>query len=277
MHKIKLTMEQMPLPQGAGLSGNVLFYSKPEPLNAQMHGALGVNRTDKPYRFVAQTNVVPLTVTEFFAACLSYPLIFMGDAKTPLVVMGLRQGDNLFVSPEGDFRIDAYIPGFVRRYPFVFANDDEADRMVLCVDRDAPFISETPDVPFFEEGQPSAYTQNAMQFCNDFEQERRRTETFVELMKELDLFESRDATFQPTNPDGSFGEPVKLAEYFAISQERLNALPQDKFMQLRDNGALQHIYAHLISLLGWDRLVAIALDRAARDGTDGLAASATTN
>ena len=270
-------MEQMPLPTGAGLSGTVLFYTKPEPLNATIHGSLGVNRTDKPYRFVAQTNVVPLTVTEFFAACLSYPIIFMGDAKTPLAVMGLKQGDNLFVSPEGDFRTDAYIPGFVRRYPFVFANDEDQDRMVLCVDREAPFISDKADVPFFENGQPSAYTQNAMQFCNDFEQERRRTDTFVELMKSLDLFETRESTFQPTNPDGTVGEPVKLAEYFAISQDRLNALAPEKFLELRDNGALQHIYAHLISLLGWDRLVAVALDRAAREGFDGMESPAAAN
>jgi hypothetical protein len=257
-------MEQSQIPASGQLAGSVLFYSSPEPLNAEMHGALGVNRTDKPYAFVARTHVVPLTVTEFAAAALSYPIVFVGDAKTPLAVMGLNDGANLFVSEDGEFRSEAYIPAFVRRYPFVFANDDTNERLILCIDRKAPFISANPEVPFFEGGQPSGYTQNAMQFCNEFEGERRRTENFVELAKSLDLFEVREALFTPTNPDGSKGEPQKLADYFCISEEKLKALPAEKFIELRDNGALGQMYAHIISLLGWDKLIAIAFERAAK-------------
>lgn len=256
-------MEQSQIPASGQLAGSVLFYANPEPLNAEMHGALGVNRTEKPYAFVSRTHVVPLTVTEFAAAALSYPIVFVGEAKTPLAVMGLNDGSNLFVSPTGDFRPEAYIPAFVRRYPFVFANDDANDRLILCIDTKAPFISNTPEVPFFEAGQPSAYTQNAMQFCNEFEGERRRTESFVQLIKDLDLFEVREAVFTPTNPDGSQGAPQKLADYFCVSEEKLKALPADKYIELRDNGALGQMYAHIISLLGWDKLIALAFERAA--------------
>ena len=58
------------------------------------------------------------------------------------------------------------------------------------------------------------------------------------------------------------GEAQKIAEYFGVSEEKLNALPADKVIELRDNGALGQIYAHLLSLVGWDRLVALALSRA---------------
>jgi hypothetical protein len=247
------------------LSGNVLFYSNPEPLSIEMHGGLGVNRTAKPYSFVAHTHVVPLTVAEFAAAALSYPVIFVGETKTPLAVMGLAEGQNLFVSADGDFRTEAYIPAFVRRYPFVFANDDANERLILCIDRKANFISDKPEVPFFEDGQPSPYTQNAMQFCNEFEGERRRTESFVQLLRDFDLFDVREAVFTPTNPDGSPGAPQKLADYYCVSEERLRALPTDKFIQLRDNGALGQIYAHIVSLLGWDKLIAMAFERAQRE------------
>jgi SapC len=265
-----ISMEQSSLPSGQ-LSGSVLFYNNPEPLNVEMHGSLGVNRTAKPYAFVARTHVVPLTVTEFAAAALSYPIVFVGDAKTPLAVMGLNEGSNLFVNTDGDFKAEAYIPAFVRRYPFVFANDESNERLILCIDRKASFISENPEVPFFENGQPSAYTQNAMQFCNEFEGERRRTESFVQLLKDNDLFEVREAVFTPTNPDGSQGAPQKLADYFCVSEERLRALPQDKYMALRDNGALGQIYAHIVSLLGWDKLIAMAFERAAKEQTAGQA------
>lgn len=257
-------MEQTQVAGNAQLTGNVLFYTKPEPLNPQLHGKLGVNRSNKPFKFVGQTHLVPLTVTEFAPASLSYPIVFLGEQKTPLAVMGLAPNDNLFVSPEGDFRPDSYVPAYVRRYPFVFANDEQSQRMILCVDRGAEIVAEGAEVPFFDGEKPTEYVQSAMQFCQDFETERQRTEQFVKLLQDLDLFTVRESVFRPTNPDGSQGEPQKLAEYFAVDEEKLGKLPADKFLQLRDNGALPQIYCHLISLLGWDKLVALAFQRAAQ-------------
>ena len=246
------------------LEGAVLFYKQPEPLDPAQHQTLGVNAAEKPYAFVGQTNFVPLTVTEFAAAALSYPVIFMGAQKQPAAVMGLRSGENLYVSAQGDFRPDAYIPAFVRRYPFVFADDKSNQRLILCVDRGAEIVVEGGQNPLFVDGQPSDYTKMAMEFCNNFEQERLRTEAFVQLLGELDLFETRTANFTPRNPDGSAGEPQRLAEYFAVSEDKLKALPAEKLAELRDNGALGQVYAHLVSLLGWDRLIALAFQRSAQ-------------
>ena len=135
--------------------------------------------------------------------------------------------------------------------------------MILCIDRGAPFITEGGETPLFDGDQPSAYVQQAMEFCNNFEQERLRTESFVTLLKDMDLFETRESVFTPRNPDGSAGPQQKIAEYFAISEDKLKALPAEKFAELRDNGALGQIYAHLVSLLGWDRLIAMAFAKAA--------------
>ena len=56
---------------------------------------------------------------------------------------------------------------------------------------------------------------------------------------------------------------MTVAEYFGVSEEKLNKVPADKFIELRDNGALGQIYAHMHSLVGWDRLIALAMTRAA--------------
>jgi hypothetical protein len=243
------------------LSGNVLFYNQPEPLNPESHGKLGVNQAEKPYSFVSGTNLVPLTVTEFAPAALSFPVVFLGQPKSPVAVMGLRQDQNLFVNEAGQYQSSAYLPAFVRRYPFVFANDDQNQRMVLCIDRAAPFVAEGGAVPLFEDGKPSSFTEQAMKFCNDFETERQRTIRFVEVLEELDLFEVKEANFTPRNPDGTPGQAQRLAEYHAVSEEKLKKLPAKKLAELRDNGALGQIYAHLVSLLGWDRLVAMTFER----------------
>ena len=245
------------------LSGNVLFYGKPEPLSVEAHGGLGVDPVDQPYAFAAKTHLVPLTVTEFAPAALSYPVIFVGETRQPVAVMGLRQGENLFVNEAGAFSPESYIPAYVRRYPFVFANDEVQKRLILCIDRDAPFIKEGGATPLFSDGKPSPYVEQAMEFCNNFEQERLRTEAFVKLLTDLELLETRESVFTPRNPDGTPATPQKIAEYFAVSEDKLKALPIEKLAELRDNGALGQIYAHLVSLLGWDRLIAIAFQRAA--------------
>ena len=248
------------------LSGQVLFYKNPEPLNPETHGNLGISMMAAPPGFVAESNIIPLTVAEFPAASLSFPIVFVGDSKMPVAAMGLTQGQNMFVAADGQFRPDAYLPAFARRYPFVFANDDQQQRLILCVDTSAPMVKmNNPDVPFFENGQPTEFTQNAMNFCNEFETERQRTESFVALLTSLDLLAPRETVYRPANPDGTPGEPQKIAEYFAVDEEKLNKLPADKLVELRDNGALMHIYAHLVSLLSWDKLIALTLERNAAD------------
>jgi hypothetical protein len=248
--------------QGQGqISGNVLFYKQPEPLSPEMHGKMGVKSMDGPFGFARVGHAIPLTVGEFPLAAVTGPIIFVGDEKLPIAVMGLNAGENMFLRDDGLFEPGVYIPAYIRRYPFVFANDEAAQKMVLCIDRSAEFVVESnPDQPFFEgDGQPSQYTKNCIEFCNNFEIERQRTMSFVQLLKDLDLFESKTANFTPMNADGTPGEAQKIAEYFGVSEERLNKLSPDKFVELRDNGALAQIYAHLISLVGWDRLVALAL------------------
>ena len=233
------------LPAGSQLSGNVVLYAQPEPLSLELHGKLGMNRVDKPWGFAANTHFVPLTVTEFAPAALSYPIIFAGAERQPIAVMGISDGQNLFIDAAGDIKPEAYLPAYIRRYPF---------------DRSAKAMGENADVPFFENGEPSDYLKQCIDFCQNFDVERARTESFVQLIKDLDLFESRKAFYNPPVATvGAEPEQVLIAEYFAVSEEKLNALPVEKLVELRDNGALAQIYAHLISLLGWDKLIALAL------------------
>jgi hypothetical protein len=258
-------MATEPQPLTGEITGNVLFYSRPEPLTNQLHGKLGVKRMDGPFGFARTGHVVPLTVGEFQLAAVTGPIIFVGDEKTPLMVMGLTPGENMFVTPEGVFEAGVYIPAYVRRYPFVYANDDKAGQMILCIDRGAEFIVEGGDMAFFDEkGEPSEYTQNCIDFCNNYENERQRTLNFVQLLRALDVFELKTASFIPTNPDGTAGEAQTVAEYYGVSEEKLKALSGDQLIELRDNGALTQIYAHLTSLVGWDRLIALALYRNAQ-------------
>lgn len=246
-----------------GVTGSVMFYRQPEPLNKELHGSLGVTPVDTPFAFTAEAHILPLTIPEFPIAALTYPIIFIGDAKMPGAVAGVRQGVNLFVNEDGSYEPGAYLPAFVRRYPFVLAHNPGDEQMIVCIDRGARTISDTPQLPFFENGEPSEYTKNAIQFCNEFEQQRVISDSFIEMVKELDLFETRQTAYVPRDRMGNpQGEPQLIAEYFAIAETRLNALPAEKLVELRGNGALSVIYAHMMSLNGWDKLIARAAIRA---------------
>jgi len=253
------------VPANAGITGSVLFYQQPEPLSPEVHGKIGVKNMDGPFNFAKVGHAIPLTVGEFPTAALTGPIIFVGDDKMPIAVMGLNSGENMFLRDDGLFDAGVYVPAYIRRYPFIFANDEQSKQMVLCIDRAAEFVVDKDfDRPFFEaDGQPSDYTKSCIEFCNNFELERQRTVNFVQILKDLDLFETKTATFTPQNPDGAMGAPQKIADYFGVSEEKLLKLPAEKYIELRDNGALAQIYAHLLSLVGWDRLISVALTRAA--------------
>jgi hypothetical protein len=250
---------------GAGpVSGQVLFYSQPEPLDANRHGNLGMLTTDRPFRFAAKQHFIPLHAGEFGPAAISYPIIFAGAEHAPLAVMGLSTGENVFISEDGLYRQGVYVPSFIRRYPFVGARDEQAGRTIVCIDRASDLWVEGPaDVKLFENGQPSEFTKNCIEFCSQFDADRAGSELFVKILTDLDLFETRQATFTPRLENNVLGEPQLVAEFFAVSEAKLKELPADKFVELRENGALALIYAHITSLYGWERLISESLIRRA--------------
>lgn len=252
------------LPPSGPLTGNVLFYRNPEPLDSRRHAKLGMRTTGQPYGFAARQHVVPAQVGEFGPASVNYPIIFAGENRVPLIVMGLNEGQNLYVGPDNAFRLGAYIPVFIRRYPFIGARDGGAGRSVVCVDRAFEFFTEdNPDVMLFDpDGQPSAFTQRCIDFCSRFDTDSQATISFVNLLNDLDLFETRTTTYTPPRPEGEPpAEPNLIAEFYAVSEDKLKSLPHAKFAELRDNNALGQIYAHMISLHVWERLIAETIAR----------------
>lgn len=247
--------------------GQILFYRQLEPLSHERHRGLGVSQVPNPFSFLADTHLVPLTVDEFGLAAVCYPIIFDMETKSPLAVMGLRPGMNVFLGADGSLDPEVYLPAFARRYPFlpVLAQraekpEENADRVLVCIDRAAKMISNRPEMPFFEGDQPSRFTQDAIQFCREFDVLGRRTQEFIKLMTDHNLFENTPLALPRAKPDGTPDEPVKVGEYLRISEQKLNALPKDTYLELRDRGVSAVIHAHLLSLGLWPKI----LSRAAR-------------
>jgi hypothetical protein len=251
---------------GPELTGQVLFYRRPEPLSLEKHRNLGVKQIPAPFSFLKTAHAVPITVSEFGVVATCYPIIFVGPEKTPVAVMGIRQNENEYVDDEGQPDADSYIPAFVRRYPFVFAADPQSDRLLLCVDVEGAMVSDQPDVRLFDGDQPSQFTQDAIEFCKEFERQRRATVEFIEMIDKAGLFEQKTVSFTPRDAAGNAGPAQKIADYFAISEDKLNALSDEAFQDIRNTGALAAVYAHMVSLLNWQRVIQRTMRRLAVQG-----------
>ena len=131
---------------------------------------------------------------------------------------------------------------------------------MVCIDRAAKMLSSTPEQPFFEGDQPSRYTQEAIQFCREFDVLGRRTQEFAKLMDEHGLFELTPLALPRAKSDGTPDEPQKIGEYLRISEQKLNGLAKDVYLDLRDRGVTAVMHAHLLSLGLWPKI----LSRAAR-------------
>jgi len=71
----------------ASVTGNVMFYEKPVPLNKDQHSKFGVSQVSKPFEFMAGQHFLPLTAPEFGAASASVPIIFAGEERAPLAAL----------------------------------------------------------------------------------------------------------------------------------------------------------------------------------------------
>ena len=246
-----------------GLSGQMFLYEQPELLAPEEHGALGFTPPPRPYEFVKGARAIPLTMVEFGSAQRHFPIVFSSLEKpVPVAITGLDEGVNLFVE-DGIWDPMAYVPSYVRCWPFAFAAEKEG-RMAVVVDRASPAVTENPTYPFFVDGKISEQTEQLMNFCAQVERERRRTMEFCEKLMELDLLTVQRTTH---TPDGN-GEPETLADYVCINAEKLNELPADTVYELHQAGFLSAMYLELYSIENWRHLMA----RKVRRNTGAVAA-----
>lgn len=249
------------------IEGNMLFYKKPELLNLQTHKGLGITPVkEQPFGFLRETQLVPITVSEFAMAGLNYPVIFAGAEKSPAAVMGMRENHNVFVGDDGRLPDGVYVPAFVRRYPFAAVrNNQDANNVLICIDRDADMISKKPEIPFFEGDEMSAMTSNAVDLVKAYEEDSANTLGFVKILNDMDLFDEQDVVVTPPGVDSNPDNQQKMGKYMGISDAKLRNLQADKLAELRDNGILAAIYAHFMSQLNWQRLFNMEIVRDNRE------------
>lgn len=224
------------------------------PLN-KMHRVLLPKGTLLPMPFRTM-NPMPVTFTEFPLASRDYPLVFIsgddGLSFTPMLVTGLGAGQNLFNMPDNTWDRSAYLPGYVRRYPFcmtrVMVDGNEAPERVACVEKRA--INDRGDALFDEQGVATADWDQRQKLLFEYEADLARTAEMCGRLLQLGLLEP--FTMQAT-PDQ--GEPIHLTGMFRVAENKLGTLDGAVLQDLAQKGILGRIYAHLMSLDNFQRLL----------------------
>jgi hypothetical protein len=224
-----------------------LFYNDLTPLNSRDHGSWRARTVDKA-PWVAGQHAVPITTDEFALAHRDFPIVFSGgDQPVPLVLMGLNEGVNVFFDDEGQMTTPAYVPAYIRRFPFLLARlNPNSDDMSLCFDPSSDLVGEGEEGnPLFDGDQPSEHTKGLLQFCQNFEEAGARTQSFVEELKKADLLMDGELAIQRGDePD----KPYVYRGFKMINQDKLREVRGDQLRTWNQNGMLPLIYAHLFSL-----------------------------
>ena len=224
-----------------------MFYKEIVPLNATQHGTLKIRPVEKS-PFIAQTHAIPITVDEFGLAQRHYPIVFsIGENPIPIALMGLNEGINVFLDPDGrPIDTTTYIPAYIRRYPFLLAKlNPESDELSLCFDPTTEAVGEFDDgQPLFDGDQPSDATKAILEFCEQFETAGQRTAAFMEDVKKSGLLMDGEVAIQPEG----YQQPFIYRGFQMIDEEKLRELRGDELRKMNQNGMLPLLYAHLFSL-----------------------------
>lgn len=221
-----------------------LFYSSITVLDRNTHREARLAPVERPYAFAAGAHVLPALMAEFAVGCRDMPILFLEEPAgvSPLFMVGMRSGESCFVDAEGRWR-GQHAPAYLRRYPFI-GGEVSSEQHVVCVDGGFAGLQDKDGERLFtEDGEPAEALGRIIGFVGEYGDAAKATAAFTAELKALDLFQTINIEIR--SPEGASSS---FSGFAAISEERLNALPDATLLEFKRKGYLAPIYAHLISL-----------------------------
>ncbi len=236
-----------------------LFFSNPQVISLERHARAKLLK-GLTMEFARRTNSIPLTAADIAEAAMCYPIVFAGDDEmVPMAVVGLEH-ENYFIDDDGKWKAGYYVPSYVRKYPFVFTANPESDQLTLCIDEVVLDVEGTTEGSAIYDGTtPSAFVNNALEFCAAYQEQYQFTRALSQSLKQLGLLYQRQSNIQL----GS-GRELLLDGFHAIDPEKLKTLNEQQVFEGYQQGRLAAIYYILQSQSNWRRLLEMGSAREAQ-------------
>jgi hypothetical protein len=200
-------------------------------------------------------HAMPLSLSEFEPACRDYPIVFVtgdgGKTFNAVLVLGMQVKQNLFILTDGMWDRRAYLPAYVRRYPFcmsrVTVDGEPQKELIVCIEESALHGAGEP--LYDAHGQALSQWTALEKLIFDYEQDLVRCESLCQLLAEFKLFEPFTMKAELD------GFTMQLEGMHRVTRAALEGLPAEQLRRLMAAGALEKIYSHLLSLDNFRRLL----------------------
>ena len=220
------------------------LYSSPVPVSASRHHSLCLLPAFS-FGFTDDVTSLPLTGAEFPSASRTYPIVFTPQSPfSPVCILGIRDSGNLFVDEAGQWRSGAYLPAYVRRFPFLLmATRRAADG---AGSESSGRLSSDQGDRLFEHRQPTPFLNQTLTFCADFNRQWDESLDMVRAFHDAGILVEEDSEVELSE-----SQSLKLGGFLIVDETRLNDLGNDVFAQWRARGWLPALDAHLASRHNW--------------------------
>ena len=207
--------------------------------------------TRRGAQFGDQVMTVATFPAEFRDVQACYPIVFRktvdGLGFEPHVLFGFEEGENLFLKGE---QWDApYVPMMLERQPFLIGV--RGDELMVNVDLDHPRVSSTEgEAVFKEHGGNTEFLERANSLLFAIHQGMQGMQGFLAALLKHELLESFVLDVELND-----GTQNRLAGFYTINEDRLQALSGEAVAELHQAGYLQAIYMVIASLSNFRMLI----------------------
>ena len=233
-----------------------LFFSDLVALDTAQHRKLTLPAQRRSFAFAASAHMLPLTVSEVGAAVPHYPIVFVEEGETLVLVAltGLPNAGNRFIDSKGEWRAGAYIPAYVRGYPFIAVRPNKEAEPVIAFDPNAADFKAKDGVPLIApDGQAGEQLKGILAFHGEYQSALERTRQMTQALKREGVLEEGSLNIQA--PDGSTSH---IGGFLVLNETKLQALPAEALKRLMEADAIGIAYAHLLSMGNLGHLLAEA-------------------
>lgn len=203
------------------------------------------------YKHAKEVHFLNISREEAFEACKHYPLFIAKDAKSEtlafIALVGLKNGQNLFVDEEGKWDEGRYIPLTARSYPFFLIKSD--DKFPFIYDENYSGLNQENGQRIFDDnGELNDYGKRITEFVERAFFQLQGTDVVLKQIADADLLKEISAEI------GKGEQKYKIGGLWQVDPEKVDQLSDEKLLEFHKTGAMALIHIHLLSLSNMQNL-----------------------